>query len=271
MEKKKYYTKVYFMADKGLSDYSPKVFGYEYCRPGYGFGPNARPYYLIHYVVSGKGTLWARGQEYKISENQAFLIKPNELSRYQADEECPWHYIWVGFTGTKAQDFEKLPSPVIDVETELFLQMMHIEYLNSTQEEFIAGKMMLYHSLIFDFLKKPDHVSRAMNYIDASYNTSECTVENVAKKINLEKHYLARIFKQKTGKSVKDYILEKRMKNAEILLKNGYDIKTVSQLSGYSDQFAFSKAFKKTIGISPSKVPISGGVQAYNTPELTQF
>lgn len=269
MKKEKYYTKVYFMEEKGLSDYIPKVFGYEYCLPGYAFGPNARPYYLIHYVVSGKGTLWARDKEYKIRENQAFLIKPNELSRYQADEEYPWHYIWVGFVGTKAKDFDKLISPVIDVETKLFLQMMHIEYINGTQEEFISGKMLQYHSLIFDFLKKPDHVSRAMNYIDASYNTSECTVENVAKKINLEKHYLARIFKQKTGRSVKDYIIEKRIKNAEILLKNGYDIKTVSQISGYSDQFAFSKAFKKIIGISPSKVQKSGwGEETLNTTEI---
>lgn len=251
MEKEKYYRRDYFMVDKGLTDFIPKIFGYSKCEPNYNFGPVMREFHLLHYVVSGKGTLYVRGKKYKVKEKQAFFIRANEIARYTADKQEPWHYIWVGFLGKKAHDFDTLKSPIIDVETELFLQMMHIEYISNTTEEFIAGKLFLYLSLIFNTEKKTDHVSNAMSYIDFYYADSKCTVLNVADKIGLEKHYLARIFKRQTGKSIKEYITEKRMKNAVILLKNGNSVKEVSHISGYSDQFAFSKAFKIFYGLSP--------------------
>lgn len=247
----KYYNLTYPLADKGFVDFVPIVFGEERCNPLHSFGPVVRGHYLIHYVVSGKGTLYLDGKEYHIKEKQAFLIKPDDIAKYIADENDPWYYIWVGFLGKKATDFDNLTSPVIDIETELFLQMREIEFLNNTMEEFIAGKLFLYHSLLFDFKKSSDYVSRVMNYIDAYYSAPDCTVSKIADTINLEKHYLARIFKKGTGKTVKEYITEKRMKKATELLKKGYDVKTVSLISGYNDQFSFSKAYKTYMGVAP--------------------
>ena len=68
---------------------------------------------------------------------------------------------------------------------------------------------------------------------------------------------MARIFKNATGETVKSYITGKRMKNARKLLEKGYDVKTVSELSGFSDQFAFSKAFKCFFKVSPIKIKMA--------------
>lgn len=242
------------MSNKDLTDFSPIVFGEERCRPNHTFGPAVRGHYLIHYVVSGEGMLYMNKKEYHIKENQAFLIKPDDLATYVADEKNPWYYIWVGFLGNKAKDFDKLKSPIIDVKTELFLQMRQIYYLNNTKEEFISGKLFSYYSLLFDVEKESDYISKVMNYIDAYYSTFDCTVSKIADTINLEKHYLARIFKEKTGKTVKEYIVEKRMQNAFNFLNKGYSVDFVSQACGYSDRFSFSKAFKMYYGVAPVKI-----------------
>lgn len=39
-----------------------------------------------------------------------FLIRPYELTYYQADAEDPWHYIWIGFDGKKSLSCWKPPA-----------------------------------------------------------------------------------------------------------------------------------------------------------------
>lgn len=241
------------VADKKLKDFNPLVFGEQHCPPSYSFGPASRGHYLIHYVVSGKGRLYIGKNAYIIRKNQAFIIKPDEFAKYTADSSEPWHYIWIGFKGELAKKFDTLQSPVIDVKTDIFTEMLSVRYLKNTIEEFLAGKLFCYYSLVFDSKEKADYVSQVINYINAYYTTFDCTVEKISGFINLERHYLARIFRQKTGKTVKEFITEKRMTNAKKLIENGFDVKTTSELSGYSDQFVFSKAFKKYYGISPIK------------------
>ena len=50
------------------------------------------------------------------------------------------------------------------------------------------------------------------------------------------------------------YILSKRIYNAEILLQNpSYNVTEVSRIVGYDNPLYFSRIFKKTKGLSPSE------------------
>jgi len=59
------------------------------------------------------------------------------------------------------------------------------------------------------------------------------------------------IFKQVIGNSAGDYVLEWKVQVAQDLLKKGKPIQVVANTLGYSDQSAFTKAFKKKAGMSP--------------------
>ena len=48
---------MYFLENKGFTDFSPCDAGKEKCEPCHKFGPNIRNYYLIHFVVSGEGKI----------------------------------------------------------------------------------------------------------------------------------------------------------------------------------------------------------------------
>ena len=79
--------------------------GVEQCASGFTVGPWARKNYHLHVILSGQGTLQVRGQVYHLHENQAFLLKPGEEARYQADEQSPWRYCWVTYNGKKAKQY----------------------------------------------------------------------------------------------------------------------------------------------------------------------
>ena len=67
--------------------------------PGHSFGPALKPHFMIHYVISGKGSFTIGGKKYPLKENYGFLIVPEELAYYVADKSDPWTYVWIGFGG----------------------------------------------------------------------------------------------------------------------------------------------------------------------------
>ena len=75
------------------------------CEPSHSFGPAIRPNYLLHFVIKGKGNYYLNDNCYEVKENECFLIRPNELTFYQADKDDPWTYVWVGFDGEMAQKY----------------------------------------------------------------------------------------------------------------------------------------------------------------------
>ncbi len=63
--------------------------GYEKCEAAHLFGPAVRVHYLIHLVISGKGTYHVGKKAYSVCAHQAFLIRPQEVTFYAADKAEP--------------------------------------------------------------------------------------------------------------------------------------------------------------------------------------
>ena len=62
------------------------------------------------------------------------------------------------------------------------------------------------------------------------------------------------MFKQKTGYSFKQYILRRRIGEAQIRLVNTQDsVQAISEAVGFEDASYFSRIFSKYIGLTPSE------------------
>lgn len=89
-------------------DLSLLQFGRSGCKSGYSFGPAARNHYLFHFIISGKGTLYADNssgttETYTLKANEGFMLFPDQVTTYIADNDEPWEYIWIEFDGFKAK------------------------------------------------------------------------------------------------------------------------------------------------------------------------
>ncbi len=89
-----------------------------------------------------------------------------------------------------------------------------------------------------------DYISRTVNFIKANF-MNDIMISDIAKSLNINRKYMARIFKSRMGLSMQEYVISLRLENAKKLLGNGYSVSEAAQLSGYKDSFVFSKAFKK--------------------------
>lgn len=242
------------LTDKKFSDLNPLVVGFEKCKPDYAFGPWVRNNYLIHYIVSGEGVLYKNDKEYPVKKGEFFLIEPGEVTTYKADSELPWHYIWVEFNGELSKRFSTLSSPVVTYNFSTFTDMLHVEEFNNMREEFVVSKLFELYSHVFENSDKlSDYEKRIYNYIKLNY-MRDISVDELSSMIGLNRRYMSRMFKQKTGYTVKEYITKTRMEHAFTLLQLGYSVFQVSVMVGYSDAFNFSKMFKKYYGMTPTSI-----------------
>lgn len=242
----------YPLVNKNLHELNPIDFGEQKCAPEYSYGPVIRQYLLIHYIVSGSGILNNGKESLPVKAGEAFIIKPGEPTLYQADRNTPWHYIWIGFTGEKSKDFCKLPT-VIPADGTIFQEMKRAVACEGTAEEYLAGKLMELYAVLFSGKSSGDsYIRQIYNFVDIYYHGT-CDVADIAKALNLERHYLARIFKQRTGKTLKAYITEKRIEEAKKLMLQGNTVSLSARMSGYKDPLVFSKVFRKQLGCTPTE------------------
>lgn len=98
----------------------------------------------------------------------------------------------------------------------------------------------------------PDCVQATIELLNEEENFS-LPLKEIIKKAAYSYVHIGRTFKQYLGTSLSDYFLAARMNYARILLERNYNILSVSEAIGYSNQSHFNLAFKKFYNITPSK------------------
>ena len=92
----------------------------------------------------------------------------------------------------------------------------------------------------------------AKSYMTTFYSHN-IKIDDLANTLGLNRKYLAKIFKKSTGKTMSDFLLEVRMRNASGAVSNGErNITKIASMVGFEDPLFFSRQFKKYYGVSPT-------------------
>ena len=233
------------------------------------FGPALKPDYVVHFILSGKGVFQIDGKKYELEAGRGFLIPPGELAFYQADEEEPWTYIWVGFGGSKAQEYIQgiglsAHAPIFRSEEQDFLyacvkDMMEHNTYGTANELRRVGQLYVFLSLIAgensvkeEIEGENQYVKRAMDYIQNNYHIP-IKVADVADYVCINRSYLYSLFQEVLEMSPRQYLSRYRItKAAELLLSTSLSVESIALSTGYNDPFVFTKAFKNVTGMSPT-------------------
>lgn len=96
-------------------------------------------------------------------------------------------------------------------------------------------------------------VQKVMNYVNL--NVAEpLTLKSLATMCFISPSYLSALFKQETGTTLIDYINTQRVNRAaQLLEQNNHTIASVAEEVGILDVNYFTKIFKKTLGVTPTR------------------
>jgi AraC family transcriptional regulator len=96
-------------------------------------------------------------------------------------------------------------------------------------------------------------LKRVLEYIDANEGRN-ITLSELARVANMSLYYFAVLFRQSTGLSPHQYVLNQRVEHAKELLRDPkLSVLDVSISVGFEHQNNFARAFRRVIGASPTQ------------------
>lgn len=267
---KEYTDKLTDLTKKSISDFVFYNCGIEQCKSGQFYGPKRRDYHFIHFVVRGEGTLQIQDRTYPVRQNQLFIVPADEVSTYQASTENPWKYCWIGFLGIQSG---QLLNSIMHCDSRRYVLDCKDARFYERQIEFIlsiTGKQLSTHlqsngilySLIGTLLEElgaddPEDLDmsipyQAQQYMELHYHNN-LQIADIAAAVGVHTNYLANIFQEQYHMSPKQYLSNLRIRKArELLLYTDHPIYIVANSVGFTDPLAFSKFFRRMMGVSPS-------------------
>ncbi|MBP1991648.1 helix-turn-helix domain-containing protein [Paenibacillus eucommiae] len=95
-------------------------------------------------------------------------------------------------------------------------------------------------------------LERAKQELEQHYK-EEITIQHLAQLTGMSRYHFMRLFKEKYGKSVGDYITDLRIQEAKRLMleEPNLPLQDIAYQAGYQNPTYFSRMFKKQVGIAP--------------------
>ena len=241
--------------------------------------------YEIYYLISGDVVYQVEGQSYNLKPGDLLIINNKEIHRpyFTSDEsyerillffkpEFCSHYsnedysILQYFDRKKPGCFNLVESNLVEAEnlvnyfhtiekyikenlpqSKTLIELTFIQLLIHINEIIASHKDSF--TLKFDYNKKIEQIIFYIN--DNLY--SQLSLNEISKTFYINKYYFSHQFKKITGVSFKEYIINKRVAKAIELLKLSIPPSEVFIQAGFKDYSSFYKAFKKIVGVSPSR------------------
>ena len=94
-------------------------------------------------------------------------------------------------------------------------------------------------------------IQNSMKYIN-DHMEEALTVGQIAEMAGYSEYHFSRMFRQKTGISVMEYVKGERLRRASVEIRNGSKIVDVAMKYGWESHNGFTKAFKKAFGYCPA-------------------
>lgn len=228
--------------------------------------------YEITLIVSGSGTVTADCEKNRCGVGDMQIISKGTKHSIIADENSRLRYIHFAFdfsdneTGVLAEFYGQCKNVLMhdDGNVKWILNMLVNEYAECAEFSDIMKSGLVNMALVLIWRRANMQTSvyrpvisgnpiggtvyGIIKYIDDNM-TAKLTVNDIAKKFSYSDEHISRLFKEKTGVSLKKYIVAAKMKYAGNLIEEEKcSLSEIAEIMGYSSTQSFCKAFKKYMG-----------------------
>tara|TARA_R110001599_G_scaffold28536_2_gene98606 strand:+ start:529 stop:1416 length:888 start_codon:yes stop_codon:yes gene_type:complete len=226
--------------------------------------------YILIYCADGKGFLSLNKEKKTVKAGELFILPPNTVHAYQADEDQPWTVYWCHFQGEQAKDFFDYINH--NQSFEIIRNMTDIDFIQAFRElietvrdstqlsDFIHASNLFRHILtkIERQMKRRNRyenglsIPKIQQFMRININKL-ISLEELASLSHCSKYHFARQYQLLTGTSPLKHFITLKMEHACFLLEQtSLSMSEIATQLGYDDALYFSRVFRKVLGLAPS-------------------
>ena len=228
----------------------------------------------LFYVIEGQGQFLIENRTYPVSAYDLVIVNPNVYHTEVSLNASPLKYIVLGVEGLELAAVDEENNTnfcIINFKNHrenilLCLQNMlseiekkHTGYEIVCQDLMeilivLLGRQTNFSTILAPVSKKTSRLCGfTKRYIDAHYQEN-ITLDQLAEVSHVSKYHLAHAFTEEYGISPINYLISKRILEAEHLLKTtDFSLSLISNTTGFSSSSYFAQIFKKQKGMSPTE------------------
>lgn len=228
--------------------------------------------FALVYIKRGEGTFKSHRfpAPRKIREGDVFFLFPREWHSYQPDKETGWDEFWVTFDG---KYFNRFINSIADPEApflhvginehvvELFHEMIYYAREQELCSQHILTGILLHILGLMNATlrlkcrnsKEYEQIQKGCILIRENIYR-RFTLEEIARDLNMSYSSFRKMFKQFTGISPLQYVLNIKIEKAKEMLINTADpVKEIAFALNFDSAGYFSFAFRKKTGMNPQR------------------
>ena len=95
------------------------------------------------------------------------------------------------------------------------------------------------------------YIDKAVAFIEENFR-DKLHIEDAAKAASMSVSYFSYFFRERTGRSFREYVSQRRIEAAKVILLQGGTAAEAAAGAGFPDTAYFNRVFKKTQGVTPS-------------------
>ena len=240
-------------------------------------------YHDFHKVViflSGQVTYDIEGKAYHLKPWDILLVSRHAIHKSEIDASVPYErfILWIKNdipNKQLLQCFQKASDRsynLVRLNSSLQEKLKDVLFeLEASARSEAFGKDILTQALFQEFMVYLNRIFLEKQYIfDKKSYSYDSQIANILKYINhhlgedlsvdalasrhyISKYHLMRKFKEETGYTLHNYVINKRLLQARTLISEGTPILKAAHESGFAEYSTFSRAYRKQFGKAPSE------------------
>jgi AraC-like DNA-binding protein len=246
-----------------------QAIGYYAAMPSYGvMNRSGLHSTLLLYTVSGRGGIEYQNREADLPAGSAAIVNCDLPHSYFCRPGGNWEFYWLHFSGESIEGYlseildnwNVVELPGLQPRLEKLIGLVRSYDANneircSTELIDLCSEVLLKLRSESNRLREETSpiIHTAITYLEEHFE-QEISLEELCSYLNISKYYFAHFFKQQTGSSPYEYLINIRITHSKSMLRGTNDtVAEIAERAGFSNSSYFIQTFRAREGLTPLK------------------